>query len=77
MIKFEIKTKEHNGDKRTWLTYQTEEVSEVLAAFGWEKMSKENLEKLLDGKSHGFQIRTQLRIVNIDEVKAIIENLIA
>lgn len=73
MLKFEIKTKNHMGDKRTWLSYETSEVSEVLKAFGWDKMTKENLVRLLDGKFHGFQMRTQLRIVNIDEVKSYIE----
>jgi hypothetical protein len=70
MIKFEIKTKNHFGDKRTYLTYQTENVQEVLKAFDWEKMSLENLKTLADGKFHFFQRVTGVRIVNIEEVKA-------
>ena len=76
MIKFEIRTKNHMGDKRTWLKYETTNVQDVLNAFGWDAMKPEHLKALLDGKNHGFQMRTGVRIVNIDEVKEVIESLI-
>jgi hypothetical protein len=69
MLKFEIKTKNHMGDKRTYLTYETENVAEVLAAFGWESFSKDQVENLYDGKFHFFQRTTGVRIVNIEEIK--------
>lgn len=77
MIKFEIKTKNHMYDKRTYLTYTTENTSEVLAAFGWDKFSKEDLVRLLDGKFHFMQRTTGVRIVNIEEVKSHMEKVLA
>jgi hypothetical protein len=76
MLKFEIRTKNHMGDKRTWLKYETTNVQDVLKAFGWDSMKKEHLLALLDGKNHGFQMRTGVRLVNAAEVKDIVLNII-
>lgn len=78
MLKFEIKTKNHMGDKRTYLKYETENVQDVLKAFDKESFKAEELKKLLDGKFWFFRMGTGVRIMNLTpELKEIILNNIA
>lgn len=77
MLKFEIKTKNHLGDKRTYLKYETENVQDVLKAFEYSEMKPAQLKSLLDGEFHFFKMKTGVRIVNLTpEVKEIILNLV-
>jgi hypothetical protein len=73
MLKFEIKTKNHMGDKRTYLKYETENVQDVLKAFDKKSFKAEEIKRMLDGKFWFFRMGTGVRITNLtDEIKTII-----
>lgn len=77
MLKFEIKTKNHHGDKRTYLRYETTNVQDVLDAYDMKEMKPENLRLLLDGKFKALRMGTSVRISNLTpEIKQMILNII-